>query len=100
MKQERHEKTDMLECIVWTYGNCYSTCIRFLNSPGNMFLSCNFNATKFNTLEELALNLELKFPGSSFDINSFCSHQVVIGTVNGISQEVLRDCFANGKNLL
>jgi hypothetical protein len=101
MKQARHKKTDTLECIIWTYGNnVYSTCIRFLNSPGSLFIDCNFNARTFNTLEELALNLELKFSGSSFDIDGFCSHQAVIGTINGIPQEVLRDCFVNGKSLL
>lgn len=55
---------------------------------------CNWNAKKFSSLEELALNLELKFPGCRLE------HESKMHEIVGISQEVLRELVNRREPLL
>ena len=96
MRQESQErKKDKLECfaVVDSTGKC-SACIKFHRSRLHMFYVCNLHATAFDTLEELALNLDLRFPGCRLE------HESKMHEIVGISQEVLRECLQKGEPLL
>lgn len=99
-------KNDMLECFA--IADCkkrFSACIKRHNEPMHRFFACNLHATKFSSLEELAVNLQLKFLDSMIDMISSveCSTWYDASSayeIMGIKQEVLRECISSGKCLL
>lgn len=97
MRQESPEerKKDKLECFVAidSTGKCRA-CIKFHRSSLHMFYVCNLHAPAFDTLEELALNLDLRFPGCRLE------HESKMHEIVGISQEVLRDLVYKREPLL
>jgi hypothetical protein len=59
----------------------------------------NYKASEFNSLEELEINLQLKFPEASIED---CDEDSILMNkrIKGISQEILKDYVKRNKPLL
>lgn len=106
MRQDMRQENDEITCYVWHddwHKILYRTCIQ-CNFKGYDSIdwhldafACNQAASEFNSLEELEINLQLKFPEACFkDYNA----GLLDKRIKGISQETLRDYVKRHKPLL
>ncbi len=100
------QENDEIACYVWhdeLHKTVYKTCIQCNFKGYNIVgwyldaFACNQAASEFNTLEELEINLQLKFPEARLeDYNA----GLLDKHIKGISQETLRDYVKRHEPLL
>lgn len=97
-------KQDELECYAVKTGDHSKYNDKFyvavLAANGYKFFGA-YNATRFNSLEELEVNLQLRFPGCSVsqDVEFTCLDETYY-KITGILQKDMQESVRTGKGLL